>query len=375
MLIKHQVKDYFHIFKHTAMGMDIKTWIRVLAQYRFAINWYLLPKALFITLIAILNTPFQLIEYLFFDRKIKATVVKRPIFILGHHRSGTTYLHNLMSTDPQLAFCTTNDALVPHLMLTTGKITEKIVDLFMPATRPQDNVKAGAKLPTEEEFGMANMSTTSFTHAFYFPKYIQEIFDRTVTFEGDYNDNGNQWKNNLHYLIQKLTYKNQGKQLVLKSPSNTARVKEIRELYPDALFVHIHRNPYEVFQSNTALYNKILPILSFHTTTTEAIEAFIIRSYTLLHRKYLADQSDIPDSQIIEVAYEDFVRDPMEQLQSIYQQLRLENFDQARTVIKREVKQSNNYQKNQHLSLSPSQIKAINTQWQFFFEAYGYEMI
>ena len=34
---------------------------------------------------------------------IEATRVEAPVFILGHYRSGTTYLHELLSNDPGFA--------------------------------------------------------------------------------------------------------------------------------------------------------------------------------------------------------------------------------------------------------------------------------
>ena len=78
--------------------------------------------------------------------------------------------------------------------------------------------------------------------------------------------------------------------MLLKSPANTGRVKEILELYPDACFIHIHRDPYAVYQSNEKLYEKILPLLGFQKTDNESIKNYILYSYEKMYKKFLTDK-------------------------------------------------------------------------------------
>lgn len=374
MQIKYNIHNYLSIFKHTALGISFSTWIKLLVKHRFTIGFPFLLKSLFITFISFFNIPFQLFEYLYYHNKIKATRPKPPIFILGHPRSGTTYLHYVLSKDSQFAYCSTSDALTPHVILTAGNITEKILDKFMPATRPQDNVKAGAKLPKEEEFAMANICLNSFVHGFYFPKHFKQIVDENVLFNSKYKKSKHQWKLNFHYFIQKLTLKNNGKQLLLKSPANTGRLKEILELYPDAKFIHIHRNPYDVFQSNVKLYEKILPILSFHKVSDQFMEDFILYTYEAIHQKFLVDKIEIKKNQLFEMSYDDFTSNPEEQLRKIYLQLGLDNFENALPPLKKEIFSIKNYQPNIHSALSKKTIEAINNKWKFVFEEYGYSI-
>lgn len=55
------------------------------------------------------------------DRKaaklVPAECVKDPVFIIGHWRSGTTFIHNVLSKDPQFGYCSTYQTVFPHLML------------------------------------------------------------------------------------------------------------------------------------------------------------------------------------------------------------------------------------------------------------------
>ncbi|GAH11808.1 unnamed protein product, partial [marine sediment metagenome] len=45
------------------------------------------------------------------------------------------------------------------------------------------------------------------------------------------------------YVIKKLYYKNGDKLLILKDPIDTANIDLLIELYPNAKFVHIIRDP------------------------------------------------------------------------------------------------------------------------------------
>ncbi len=372
MNIKYKVKNYLNLTTHTAIGMSLFVWIKLLAKNKFAIDIRYLPKIIFITANILLNTPFQWYEYLRYNRKIKNTKVLRPVFILGHPRSGTTYLQYVLSKDPAFSFCSTNEALTPLTFLSIGGFTKKIMDLSMPETRPQDNVKAGADQPKEEEFAVGSISNTSMVHGFYFPRSLYSVFDETVVFETKNTETLAHWKKNLDYFVKKIIYKYPGKRILLKSPANTGRMKEILELYPDACFIHIHRDPHIVYQSNEKLYEKILPLLGFQKIKNEFIENYIIYSYEKMYKKYLTDKLSIPNKQLYELSYVDFVNSPIEQLEKAYQHLNLGDFEKAKPFFNKEIRDSENYLNNSYIGLDTKTKKLIEEKWSFFFEEYGY---
>lgn len=370
MNLKYTYKNYLNITTHTALGSSLPKWIGLLAKNKFLIDIRFLPKVLFITANVFLNIPFQLYEYLRYNKAVKNLKVQRPIFIVGHYRSGTTYLHNVLSKDPNFCFCSTYEALTPLVFLSTGNITKKILSWVMPATRPQDNVAAGADVPNEEEFAMGNISLTSLTHGYYFPKSIFSIFDESVVFEKEKKTK--HWQKHFDYFLKKLSYKNEGKRLILKSPANTARIKEILELYPDACFIHIHREPYTVYQSNVNLYEKILPLLSFQKPENKFMEQFILYAYEKMYRKFLRDKNNIPTNQFIEMSYNDFVSAPLEQLQKVYKQLSFGDFEAALPYLQEEITAVKNYKTNSYVTLDKETKSMVAEKWGFMFEQYGY---
>ena len=52
-----------------------------------------------------------------------------------------------------------------------------------------------------------------------------------------------------NYMLKKVTFMKGGKQLLLKSPDNTARIAFLKRAYPKAKFINIYRNPYTVVRS------------------------------------------------------------------------------------------------------------------------------
>ncbi len=372
MKLGYKTSDFFNP-THTAVGIDLISWFQLLRRNKFAIDIRFLPKALLLTFLSLLNSPFQLYEHFVYSRKIKRVKVIRPVFILGHPRSGTTYLQYVLSRDPHFSFCQTFEGLAPHVFLSGGKFIRAIMKLAMPDTRPQDNVKAGVSLPIEEEFAMGSISQTSWVHGLYFPKSIFNVFDECVTFQRGEGVKGN-WKKNFLFFTQKLVYQNPNKVLLLKSPCNTARVKEILEVFPDARFIHIHRNPYDVFLSNEGLYEKILPLLGLHRVKNEFILKYILYAYEKLYKKYLVDKKYVPATQLYELPYSSFIADPMVELRKAYQQLNLGSFDDVESFLMNEVKQSESYKKNTYAGINENIKTQIETRWKFAFNAFGYEM-
>ncbi len=370
MKIKYEPKDYLNFKTHTAFGMSIHTWLRLLLKNRFAIDPRYWPKALFITSNMLINAPVQLYEYLRYSGKIKRSKVEKPIFILGHPRSGTTYLHYILSRDPNFAYCSTYEGLTPHVFLSGGNAIKKVLDSAMPETRPQDNVKAGVDKPKEEEFAMGLISGTSITHGYYFPKNIHQAFDENVLFTKD--SSRKHWQKHFSYFIKKLAFKYPGKNILLKSPANTGRVKEILEVYPDARFIHIYRDPYMVYLSNERLYEKTLPILGFHRVKDELVEDFILYSYQAMHDKYFNEKNLIPKNQLIEFSYEDFVKGPLNHLEKAYQELDLGNFTEAQPHLEAEIKAVRDYKTNTYKEPDEALKTKIRKLWQRSFEEFGY---
>ena len=61
-----------------------------------------------------------------------------PVFILGHWRSGTTFMHNVFSCDKHFGYNTTYQTVFPHLMMWGQPFFKKNMSWLMPDKRPTD---------------------------------------------------------------------------------------------------------------------------------------------------------------------------------------------------------------------------------------------
>lgn len=350
--------------------MSLLTWFKMWAFQRARIHPAFFLKSLVLFLTALGNFPMQCLEYLRFHRKIRGQKVEQPLFILGHPRSGTTHLHYLLSKDPQFAYCTVYDAIVPHIFLTGGKWMEKLIASSLPPTRPQDEVSMSIDAPKEEEFALATTCGLSYMNCFYFPSSAEENFKRSVLFPNPADKR--YWQKHFHFFLQKLNWKYKGKKLLLKSPANTGRMEEIFELYPDARFVHISRHPFEVYLSTLRLFEKIVPITAMQIPDENKLEEFIIHSYRLMYEKYATARAKVPERQWVEVRYEDLLQDPHGVLEIIYAQTGFELDEAARKGFEGELERTRNYHRNSYEDLPEAVRERILKEWAIGFELFGY---
>src|SRR5262249_37471285 len=85
-------------------GITAPAWARLLAQHRFAVSPSRLPLVLQMCLSSTVCSALSGIQTLVYSDRIAASTIEvHPIFILGHWRTGTTYLHELIALDD--AFC------------------------------------------------------------------------------------------------------------------------------------------------------------------------------------------------------------------------------------------------------------------------------
>ena len=369
MKLRYTLKNYLDATTHCSVGASFSVWFKMILGNITNIEWQFLPRVLFITLMVIIYAPMRLYERLFINRKIKNQKVEDPIFILGHYRSGTTFLHYLVGKDDKLAYASTIEAINPHTFVGNGKFSNFITNFVLPKTRPMDNLKMSPSLPFEEEFAMSNMGDASLSHGFYFPKRIQEHFNKSVLFQSAKMKA--EWKKHFYFFLQKMSYKHPGKRLVLKTPANTARVAAILELFPNAKFIHIYRNPYKVYLSSEGLFENILPILSFHKVDNGLMENYILNSYKATYQNFLKDKSLLKKGQLTEVAYENFIKDPMSELDRMYKEIGMDYFEEVKPAVAEVLKEYKSYKTNKYIIDQDLKDK-IYKKWSFAFEAFNY---
>ena len=267
------------------------------------------------------------IERLAWSRRIaEFTPGKPPVFIIGFWRSGTTLLHNLMCQDPDAAYTTTFQTVFPNIILTQSFWLKPLVNIFLPAKRPFDNVSMDMDFPQEEEFGMMNMQPSTIYKFFIFPADFERIIEEELFPESLSPENLKLWKEQYSVMIAKAVFNTGGTRFVSKNPCNLARISMIREMYPDARFLFIHRNPYQVIESLYQFILSIFPGVQLQDTPADFSRENVVRLYVKLMDHYFSARSILPEETLIELRMDDFVADPAGQLACVYEKFNLGDY-------------------------------------------------
>ncbi len=297
----------------------------------------------------------------------------QPVFILGHWRSGTTFVHNVLSLDEHFGYNTTYQTVFPNLMLFGQSFFKKSMAYLMPDKRPTDNMELNVDLPQEEEFALANMTTVNYYNFWFFPKAWQEYTDRFLTFKKATPAEKEEFKQVFKQLVRVSLHNTNGTQFLSKNPPHTARVKEILEIYPNAKFIYLMRNPYTVFESTRSFFTNTIQPLKLQDISNEEIEAHILDVYQTMYHKYEEDKKLIPEGNLIEVKFEDVEANALEVTKNIYQTLQIPGFEEARPAIEAYLEKKKGYKKNKY-QYDPRTIELVESNWKFALDQWGYKI-
>ena len=359
-----------------ALG-SLRSWLKLLRRSG-GIDRAFAPRVLFVSLTTLLTSPLRLWERIRYGRKIRRTAIHpEPVFIIGHWRSGTTHLLNLLCQDENLGYLSTFQAMAPGFCLVGDGIIKRLLAKLAGArypTRLIDNIPLAFDAPQEDEFAMANLSPHSFVHTFSLPRQAEEIFERSVLFDGLSQQDLSRWVDAYLTVLRKATLACGGKRLVVKNCAHSARIPTLLELFPNAKFIHIHRDPYEIFVSTLHTHRTVLLRSQLQEIEPAHVEAHVLQFYDRLMRRLLADESLIPAGNLVEIRFEDLEASPLDQLRCIYDRLDLSGFADAEPRFRSYLEAVAGYKKNAY-KLDREIIAKVDGHWSFAFEEWGYERL
>ena len=361
-----------HLGTGAFSGVTLRQWLRVLRENRFAIDSPYWARAAMITSVCAPNSFRAWREERTYGRQIREATVHPPVFVLGTWRSGTTHLHNLLTRDDRFAFPNNFQVCFPSTFLVTERKHAKLVGFFIPETRPQDNVAIGIADPQEDEFIFCSLTGRTVTMGWAFPRR-SAFYDRYLTFREvrPTSEVKTMEVDRCINFVQKLSFK-YGKPIVLKSPPHTGRIKMLLDVFPDARFVHIHRNPYDVFRSTQHLMKSIAPWWALQRPDHADLDNRILRQYREVYDAFFEERGLIPQGHYHEVGFEDLEADPIGQVRGFYDGLGLPDFAQAEPALRQYVASIAGYKKNALTTIPAELRERIAREWWRCFEEWGY---
>jgi hypothetical protein len=147
-------------------GMTFGVWLNLLIQNRFSVSPSRLPLAASVTLTSIMNSGLAFISKAVHDDRANRTSIRKPpLFLIGHWRTGTTLVHELMMMDDQFNCPNTYQCVCPHHFPLTGKWLPAALNWTLPTHRVMDNMRISLGSPQERSKGSG-----FFPNQFQFPR-------------------------------------------------------------------------------------------------------------------------------------------------------------------------------------------------------------
>ena len=351
-------------------GCEFFTWLRLLARNRFAIHPSYLYIAVIVTFVSFFHTLLRLLQEAIYGRRVRRTAITQPpLFIIGHWRTGTTFLHELLVQDERHSYPTTYECLEPNHFLLTERLITRWLGFLVPKRRPMDNMAAGFDRPQEDEFALCMLGAGSPYLTIAFPNHRPQG-QKYLDLEGLPPRALRAWKNAFLRFLQQITFKDP-KRLVLKSPPHTCRIKMLQRLFPGALFVHIVRDPYVVFPSTVNMWKTLYRMHGLQKPTFAGLEEQVFATGLRLHDRLEETRGLVDPARFYELRYEDLVRDPPGQLAALYEHLGLGGFDRMLPRLQRYLAGIAGYETNRY-PLTPEARAEISRRWGSIIRRYGY---
>jgi hypothetical protein len=247
---------------------------------------------------------------------IDATPLERPLFVIGHARTGTTLLYNLLAQDPACRAPALWELRAPAaegdperlireaerdrwwlLALAPGIPTAHAIDVRSP----------------EECFYLLEHTFFSFSFPLYFdlPEYVDRLLSARREEElAAYREYRRQ--------ILLLLARHPGKRWLSKSPIHLASLDAFLETVPEARVVETHRDPREALASLCSLA-ALVRGWATDELDLHRVGRFARQWYLESDRRSKEARRGADPARFFDVEYQDVTRDPIGTVRGIYE--------------------------------------------------------
>jgi hypothetical protein len=230
----------------------------------------------------------------------------------------------------------------------------------------------GFNRPQEDEFSLCALGAPTPYERMAFPNH-PPVYQEFLNMKGCRAEDLSAFEKALSWFVKAVSFKSGGKQLVLKSPPHTGRIQMLRRLFPDAKFIHICRDPLEVYSSSMRLWRSLDRAQGFQMPkySDDWLQEFVFDCGRRMYEGYLEQSSELPQGDLLEVSYEELVQNPLETLRTIYDKLALGDFSETQGAFESFIRSQKSYQTNRH-RLESQTAQRVYNEWKFYFDRFGY---
>lgn len=353
-------------------GIGFSRLVRLARKNSISCHPKYLLRFLFLAQSALWSDMFSWFEQKRYGKKIESTPVPEdPIFIIGHWRTGTTLLHQLLNLDPNLAAPTLFQVAEPGCFICSYRYYLPVFSALVSEYRPMDNVRIGMNEPQEDEYAIYRITDFSPIERLVFPKNSDYFLLDYPSFLPGNEKERKEWEEQLRSYFRKLHFFH-GKIIVSKNPFNSMRIKELAVMFPKARFIHIVRNPYEVVPSTIHMWKIVLDQNKLNRKGSypgiEEVAKGLHKVLTTIEK----DRSILPEENFYEMKFEDLEADPIAEVMKIYSRFHMP-FDGALSHhIESFMDSLKNYRKNVFL-LADEEKELICKQLSHHMQNFNYQ--
>ncbi len=282
----------------------------------------------------------------------RQTPLRGPLFILGHQRSGTTFLQRLLAQDGHSRALQLHEMLLPATSLQRSLAQLKAVDEKLGAPLAQRFHQAQEHLfgPLDDihklRFDQVEEDEFVLWTIYASIMCVNDAPSSAELPDLDELRNFHDWSTRRQIaalgwyracLLKKLAREPGADPadppwIVSKNPAFTHKVPELMRVFPDARFVNLVRNPLSTIASRLSMIRAIWRrrVPGFRHMTSRQVETIVADS----KRTYLAGERDLPPlppDRRLTIRYETLVARPWRVVERIYQRFSLPGPDASLT--------------------------------------------
>lgn len=334
--------------------------------------------------LAVLHTVTFALDPILFPA-LRRTEVRQPVFVVGHARSGTTYLHRMMANDPRFSYVLLWEMFFPSLLEKKvlravlrwdqrlgGRLRRRIDVLDERLFGKSQSVhESGLFAPEEDEF-LLTMSCASGFWVVQYP-YVEDLDFYYVDDRWPVRKRRRVMQFYKDCVRRQLALNGVGLTHLSKAPIHCGRVESLIQTFPDARFIVPVRNPYETIPS-------FLKLMQFAWTARKRSEKYIQDSFRFFvdssyhYYQHPLDVLDAhPEVPSMIVDYSDLVTDPAGTVRRAYAEIGMDMVPEQEKALADE--KGREYRSGHSYSLGEFGLEAdeIRTRLAPLFERFGWE--
>ncbi|MDA0660726.1 MAG: sulfotransferase [Planctomycetota bacterium] len=353
-------------------GMRCWDWLQLLRRNGFRVHPLRWMMAASISGFSLINSFLSCLANWKYGQQIAKTPLHGPpIFIVGHWRCGTTYLHQLLAHDPRFVTPSTYECFVPNHFVISEAWLPRLLWFLMPRIRPMDDVRAGWFEPQEDEFALCGMGLPSPYLRIAFPQR-NAVFMEYLDLQDLEPQAVQRWESGLRTFLQCVTFVHR-KRLVLKSPTHTGRVAWLARMFPGAKFIHLVRHPYELYPSTMRLWQSLDEVQGLQAAAPQGrLQEYVLQTLERMYDGFWKQKSELPEGSMHEIRFEDLVADPVGQLKLAYDRLGLGEFQAIRPALEASFQAAKSYRRMRY-DLADEDRELVARRWSKYMATYAYQ--